>query len=95
MKWVDGALFDPSLAGVQCPCPSKFPGFYKSRLDHPDTKGFVRKGTGWEGQCGCCGQVGHPHSECEANRWKKGNQEFVNVRWLFAKGFCDAVGSPK
>ena len=93
MRWVDGALFDASLAGVQCLHPDTFPGFFLARLDS-ESNGKVHW-AGWQGTCGACQQVGHSHSECEPKRWKVGTQEFANVRWLYQNGFCDATGKKK
>jgi len=93
MKWVDGSHFDQSLAGVKAPSPDKFPGFYMARLDS-STKGIIHT-AGWPGSCGACGEVGHSHSECPARRWSVGGTEYVNVRWLWEKGMCDAQGSKK
>lgn len=88
MKWVEGTHFDASLAGVKAPSPDKFPGFYQARLDS-SSNGIVHS-AGWEGECGACGATGHSHSECPARRWTVNGQEYVNVRWLYEKGFCNA-----
>jgi len=93
MSWVDGSYFNASLGGVQAPDPRKFPGFHLARLDSPS--GGIVHTPGWLGQCGACGVVGHSHSECPANRWSVGGVEHVNVRWLYAQGFCDAQGERK
>jgi len=93
MEWIDGAYFNASLAGVQAPSPKKFPGFHLARLD--SVSGGIVHTPGWKGTCGACGAVGHGHSECEARRWTMGAQEFVNVRWLYTNGFCDAQGEKK
>jgi hypothetical protein len=93
MEWVDGGYFNVSLVGVQAPSPKKFPGFHLARLD--SASGGIVHTPGWKGTCGACGQVGHGHSECDSRRWKDGAQEFVNVRWLYANGFCDAQGEKK
>jgi hypothetical protein len=93
MKWVDGAIFDASLAGVQAPSPEKFPGFHMARLDGPN-KGIIH-GPGWKGSCGACGETGHGHSECPARRWTDNGRDYVNVRWLWEKGFCNAQGERK
>jgi len=93
MHWVDGAMFDQSLAGVQCPDPSCFPRYHLARLDS-STHGQIHW-AGWGGDCGACSLKGHSHSECPAKRWRSGAQEFANVRWLYTNGFCDAVGAKK
>ena len=93
MKWVDGAYFDASLAGVQAPDPVCFPGFHLARLDS-NVQGNVHP-PGWLGTCGACGAVGHSHSMCPARRWKDGAVEKVNVRWLYDKGFAGPTGEKK
>ena len=35
LQFIDGAYFDPTLAGVQAPAPSAFPGFRPYVLDSP------------------------------------------------------------
>jgi hypothetical protein len=93
MEWIDAVYFNASLAGVKAPSPKKFPGFHLARLDSPS--GGIVHTPGWMGVCGACGATGHGHSECDAKRWSVGNQEYVNVRWLYAQGFCDAQGEKK
>jgi len=93
MEWVDATAFDSSLTGVKAPSPSKFPGYFQARLDS-STKGMVHT-AGWRGECGACGEAGHSHSECPARKWSANGQEYVNVRWLYDKGFCNAQGAPK
>jgi hypothetical protein len=91
MKWVDGSLFNTSLQGVKAPDPACFPGYYKQRLDSPNN-GIVHT-AGWGGSCGACGAKGHSHSECPPNRWTVNGQDYVNVRWLYQKGWCSEVGA--
>jgi hypothetical protein len=93
MKWVDGKHFDASLEGVKAPSPDKFPGYYLARLDST-CQGYTHP-AGWKGECGSCGKTGHSHSECPARRWNENGQEYVNVRWLWEKGFCNAQGDRK
>jgi len=93
MKWVDATYFDASLAGVKAPSPDKFPGYYLARMDS-SCNGYVHP-AGWRGECGACGDTGHSHSECPARKWTVNGQEYVNVRWLYEKGFCNAQGDRK
>ena len=92
MRWVDGSLFDSSIAGIQCPDPNSFPGFYKMKLDAPN--GGILHSANWRGTCGACGKVGHAHSECPPNKWEAGGQKYANVRWLYNSKFCDEQGRP-
>lgn len=92
MKWVDGSIFDSSMAGVQCPDPNCFPGYYKMKLD--SANGGMYHGANWKGTCGACGKIGHAHSECPSNRWEAGGVKYANVRWLYNSKYCDEQGRP-
>jgi hypothetical protein len=96
-KWIDGAYFDQTLAGVQAPDPAGFPRFVPLQMDGPDGGMVHKPEDGWKGECYACGKKGHVHSECPANRWKdqQSGKERVNARWLFEKGLCDGVGEKK
>ena len=94
LRWVDGGVYDASLAGMKCPDPEMFPKFARLRLDAANEGVIHAPGGGWKGKCGACGKVGHVHSECPANQWEAGGVKYCNVRWLHSKGMCDAGGVP-
>ena len=95
--WVDGSVYNSSLAGVNAPDPADFGGYFKARLDQPGIDGEMGKvhRPGWLGRCGCCAKVGHSLSECPSARWSEGGKDHVNFRWLYSKGFCQPNGQPQ
>jgi hypothetical protein len=94
--FVDGTVYDTSLAGVKAPDPADFGGYYKARMDAPGIDGEMGKihRAGWLGTCGFCSKVGHSLTECPASRVITDGKEHVNFRWLYSKGFCQANGRP-
>jgi hypothetical protein len=94
LQFIDGAYFDPSLAGVQAPAPSAFPGFHPYILDSPSGGIVHGPNSNWHGTCGNpnCNAVGHGHTECKAARWSTNGVDHVNVRWLWENNFCNNRG---
>ena len=94
LRFIDGAYFDPSLAGVQAPAPSAFPGFHPYILDSPSGGIVHGPNSNWHGTCGNpnCNAIDHGHTECKAARWSTNGVDHVNVRWLWENGFCNNRG---
>jgi hypothetical protein len=97
LQFIDGAYFDPSLAGVQAPAPSAFPGFHPYILDSPSGGIVHGPNSNWHGTCGNPNSkaVGHGHTECKAARWSTNGVDHVNVRWLWENSFCNNRGDRK
>ena len=79
LQFIDGAYFDPSLAGVQAPAPSAFPSFHPYILDSPSGGIVHGPNSNWHGTCGNpnCNAVGHGHTECKAARWSTNGVDHV------------------
>jgi hypothetical protein len=94
LQFIDGAYFDPSLAGVQAPAPSTFPGFHPYIMDSPSGGIVHGPNSNWHGTCGNpnCNAICHGHTECKAARWSTNGVDHVNVRWLWENGFCNNRG---
>ena len=94
--YVDGTVYDASLAGIKAPDPADFGGYYKARMDAPGIDGEMGKihRAGWLGTCGFCSKVGHSLTECPASKVAADGKEYVNFRWLYSKRFCQANGRP-
>jgi hypothetical protein len=84
LQFIDGAYFDPSLAGVQAPVPSAFPGFHPYILDSPSGGIVHGPNSNWHGTCENpnCNAIDHGHTECKAARWSTNGVDHVNVRWF-------------
>jgi hypothetical protein len=93
VKWVDGSVYDASLAGTMAPDPSIFPMAAKFKLDAVNG-GVVHDASNCSIVCSGCAQLGHQFSECPAREWQQGGQKYVNFRWLYASKFCKADGKP-
>ena len=90
-QWVDGSIYDASLAGIMAPKPGTFTTWQEARMDAPGTNGFIHKGKNWGGTCHGCGMVGHQLSECEG-LFSRDGKTFITWRELYKRGFVDAGG---
>ena len=94
--FVDGTVYDASLAGFEAPDLAAFGGYYKARIDALGIDGEMGEicRAGWLGTGDFCSKVGHSMTECPASRVTTDGKEHVNSRWIYSKGFCQANGRP-
>ena len=90
-QWVDGSIYDASLAGIMAPKPGTFTTWQEARMDAPGTEGFIHKGKNWGGACHGCGALGHQFSECEGT-FSRDGKTYITWRELYKRGFVDAGG---
>ena len=93
VRWVDGAVYDASLAGVQAPDPAMFPMGQRFRMDAANG-GVCNSAATCSIICSGCNNAGHQFSECPPRDEQKGGKRYVNFRWLYGQKFCGPDGKP-
>ena len=93
VRWVDGSVFNASLAGVMTPDPGMFPMGPRFKMDAANG-GIVNSAATCSLVCSGCSGVGHQFSECPPRDEQRSGKRYVNFRWLYEKKFCGPDGKP-